>query len=166
MKLRSYMPLIALCLGFFMVIIDATIVNVALPSIQKNLNISLSGLQWIVDGYTLTFACLLLTAGNLGDRFGAKKCYLVGLVLFTVSSLGCGLSNTFLTLTTCRLLQGIGAAFLVPTSLALINSSYENKQDRAKAIGIWARRWHCCRRVHSGAPASFHELFFSEYSTD
>src|SRR5437867_4766695 len=95
MKLKSYTPLIALCLGFFMVSIDVTIVNVALPTIQKNLIVSVSGLQWIVDGYTLTFACLLLTAGNFGDRFGAKTAYLGGLALFTASSLGCGLANTF-----------------------------------------------------------------------
>src|SRR6185312_2470494 len=91
MKKNSYLPLIALCLGFFMVIIDVTIVNVALPTIQINLNASVSGLQWIVDGYTLTFACLLLSAGNLGDRFGAKTAYLCGLAIFVLSSLGCGL---------------------------------------------------------------------------
>lgn len=135
---RTYAPLIALCLGFFMVIIDVTIVNVALPSMQASLNTNVSGLQWIVDGYTLTFACLLLTAGNLGDRFGAKSAYLSGLLLFIAASFGCGLSNTFILLTLYRLLQGVGAALLVPTSLALINASYENKEDKAKAIGIWA----------------------------
>ncbi len=137
-KPTTPMPLIALVLGFFMVIIDVTIVNVALPSIQINLNASVSGLQWIVDGYTLTFASLLLSAGNLGDRFGAKIAYICGLAIFVLSSLGCGLANTFVLLTVFRLLQGVGAAFLVPTSLALINSSYENKKDRAQAIGIWA----------------------------
>src|SRR5580700_9240435 len=110
-KPKTYVPLIALCLGFFMVIIDVTIVNVALPSMQKSLNTTVSGLQWIVDGYTLTFACLLLTAGNLGDRFGAKNAYLFGLMLFITASLGCGLANTFISLTFYRFFQGIGAAF-------------------------------------------------------
>lgn len=134
---NKHMPLIALCLGFFMVIIDVTIVNVALPSIAKNLGGGVSWLQWIVDGYTLTFACLLLSAGNLGDQVGAKIAFLWGLALFVATSLGCGLAPSFWLLTFFRLLQGIAAALLVPTSLALINASYENKQDRAKAIGIW-----------------------------
>lgn len=131
-------PLIALCLGFFMVIIDVTIVNVALPSIAKNLKGDVSWLQWVVDGYTLTFACFLLSAGNLGDRMGAKIAFMAGLILFVLASIGCGLSNSFLILTLFRLLQGLAAALLVPTSLALINASYENNKDRAKAIGIWA----------------------------
>ncbi len=134
----KYLPLIALCLGFFMVIIDVTIVNVALPSMAKDLMGGLSWLQWVVDGYTLTFACLLLSAGNLGDRVGAKSTFLLGLVLFVLTSLGCGLSCNFWQLTGFRLLQGISAALLVPTSLALINASYDNKQERVNAIGIWA----------------------------
>ena len=121
---------------FFMVIIDVTIVNVALPS-MKNLHGNISWLQWVVAGYTLTFACLLLSAGNLADRVGAKSTYLFGLILFTLTSLGCGLSFDFLQLTLLRLLQGVGAALLVPTSLALVNASYENQQERVKAISIW-----------------------------
>jgi DHA2 family methylenomycin A resistance protein-like MFS transporter len=135
---NKLMPLIALCLGFFMVIIDVTIVNVALPNMAKNLHGGIAWLQWVVDGYTLTFACLLLSAGNLADRFGAKPAFLWGLILFVLTSLGCGLATSFSLLTCFRLLQGIAAALLVPTSLALINASYENNQDRAKAIGIWA----------------------------
>ena len=137
MKQRQ-LPLIALCLGFFMVIIDVTIVNVALPSMAKGLGGDVSWLQWVVDGYTLTFACLLLSAGNLGDQVGAKTAFLWGLALFVLTSIGCGLASNFLWLTVFRLLQGIAAALLVPTSLALINSSYDNKEERAKAIGIWA----------------------------
>ena len=134
---NKHIPLIALCLGFFMVIIDVTIVNVALPSMAKNLHGNISCLQWVVAGYTLTFACLLLSAGNLADRVGAKSTYLFGLILFTLTSLGCGLSFDFLQLTLLRLLQGVGAALLVPTSLALVNASYENQQERVKAISIW-----------------------------
>lgn len=120
-----------------MVIMDVTIVNVALPSMAKALQGSTSWLQWVIDGYTLTFACLLLSSGNLGDRIGARSVYLAGLVLFVLTSLLCGLSSDFLQLTVFRLLQGIGAALLVPASLSLINSSYENKAERAKAIAIW-----------------------------
>lgn len=135
---KKHFPLIALCLGFFMVIMDVTIVNVALPSMSKNLGGDISWLQWVVDGYTLTFACLLLSAGNLADRVGAKSTYLIGLALFTITSLACGLAPNFLMLTLMRFLQGIGAALLVPTSLALINASYEHKKERAYAMGIWS----------------------------
>ncbi len=131
------LALIAVCLGFFMVITDVMIVNIALPNLAKDLHGSMTNLQWVVDGYTLTFACLLLSAGNLGDRIGAKKLFLWGLMIFVGTSIGCGLATNFLFLTTFRFLQGIGASLLVPTSLALINSAYENKEERAKAIGIW-----------------------------
>jgi DHA2 family methylenomycin A resistance protein-like MFS transporter len=137
-KQNKNKALLALCLGFFMVIIDVNIVNVALPTMAKNLGGGVSWLQWVVDGYTLTFACLLLSAGNLGDRLGAKTAYLSGLVIFVMTSLACGLANNFFILTLFRLLQGVSAALLVPTSLALINSSYESKTDRARAIGVWA----------------------------
>lgn len=137
-KKNKNLPLFALCLGFFMVIIDVNIVNVALPSMAKNLGGGVSWLQWVVDGYTLTFACLLLCAGNLGDRLGAKSAYLFGMGIFVLTSLACGLATNFLVLTIFRLLQGVAGALLVPTSLALINSSYENKIDRARAIGVWA----------------------------
>ena len=137
-KQNNQLPLIALCLGFFMVIIDVTIVNIALPNMAKNLGGGVSWLQWVVDGYTLTFACLLLSAGSLSDRIGAKAVYLSGLILFVLTSLACSLATNFLSLTVFRLLQGIAAALLVPTSLALINASYEDKADRARAIGVWA----------------------------
>ena len=137
-KENKQLSLIALCLGFFMVIVDVNIVNVALPTMAKSLGGGVSWLQWVVDGYTLTFACLLLSAGNFGDRFGAKIAYLFGLVMFVITSLACGLATNFLVLTIFRLLQGAAAALLVPTSLALINSSYESKIDRARAIGVWA----------------------------
>ena len=139
MKLNKQLPLIALCFGFFMVIIDVTIVNVALPSMARGLGGGVSWLQWVVDGYTLTFACLLLLAGNLADQLGAKTIFLWGLALFVLTSTGCGLANSFLLLTIFRLLQGTAAAFLVPASLALINASYDNNKERAAAIGIKAK---------------------------
>lgn len=134
----NLLPLIALCVGFFMVIIDATIVNVALPLLARDLQGNITDLQWVVAGYTLTFACFLLSAGSVGDRIGAKKIFITGLAVFIVTSLGCGLANNFLTLIILRLLQGVGAAMLVPTSLALVHASYESQHDRAKAIGMWA----------------------------
>ena len=118
LKTNKLMPLIALCLGFFIVIIDVMIVNVALPSIAKDLGATLSELQWIAAGYALTVACLLLSAGNLGDRFGAKKIFIGGLALFVLTSLGCGLSSTLTWLITFRLFQGASASLLVPSSLA------------------------------------------------
>lgn len=132
------MSLFALCLGFFMIIIDVMIVNVALPNIATNLSSSLSGLQWVVDGYTLTFTCLLLSTGTLSDKLGAKAGFITGLLLFVVTSIGCGLAPSILILTIFRLLQGVAAALIVPTSIALINASYADSKARAKAIGIWA----------------------------
>lgn len=137
-SLSKHLPLIALSLGFVMVIIDVTIVNVALPNMAAHLQGGLSWLQWVVDGYTLTFACLLLTGGNLSDRLSAKFTYLLGLVIFIITSIFCGLANQFLMLTIFRFLQGVGAALIVPTSLSLINASYDKKADRTHAIGIWA----------------------------
>jgi MFS transporter, DHA2 family, methylenomycin A resistance protein len=137
-NMTKHLSLIALCFGFFMVIIDATIINVALPVIAHDMHGSIADLQWVVAGYALTFACLLLSAGSLGDQFGAKTTFIWGLFLFALTSLGCGLAGNFLILTIFRLFQGVAAAMMVPTSLALINASYENLQERAKAIGVWA----------------------------
>ncbi|MEM9243809.1 MAG: MFS transporter [Pseudomonadota bacterium] len=131
-------PLLSICTGFFMVIIDATIVNVALPTIGIALNASVSWLQWILAGYTLMFASLLLLAGYMSDLFGAKKLFQSGVIVFTLASFLCGLSNSAWMLTLFRLLQGAAAAFMVPTSLALINASFPNDEMRARAIGIWA----------------------------
>lgn len=138
MKSNKQLSLVALCLGFFMVIIDATIINVALPNLLSDLKGDVSWLQWILDGYTLTFACLLLLAGTLSDRIGAKTAYLSGLSLFVLSSFACGMSENFPMLTCFRLLQGISAALLVPTSVALISAAYPDKTERAKAMGVWA----------------------------
>jgi DHA2 family methylenomycin A resistance protein-like MFS transporter len=137
-KLNNALTLMALCLGFFMVIIDVTVVNVALPSLAQQLHTQITGLQWVVDGYTLTFACLLLSAGHLADRVGAKASFLWGLSLFVITSLGCGLSTSVGLLIAFRLVQGLSAALIVPTSIALINASYDNQPARSRAIGIWA----------------------------
>ncbi len=130
--------LAATCFGFVMVQLDVTIVNVALPRIGAELGTGTAGLQWVVDAYTLTFAVLLLSAGVLGDRFGSKRAYLAGFLLFTAASLGCAAAPGGPALIIARALQGAGAALLVPSSLALLNhATVHDRALRARAIGIW-----------------------------
>lgn len=128
----------ALCMGFFMIILDVTIVNVALPTMADYFHTKLSGLQWVVDGYTLTFAGLLLLVGSLSDVFGAKKIFQLGLISFSLASLGCAFSTSIAVLIVFRLLQGISGALLLPSSLALITDLYPQPEKKAHAIGIWA----------------------------
>lgn len=130
--------LFATSLSYVVVILDTSIVNVALDAISDALNSGISGLQWVINSYTLTFASLLLTGGLLGDRFGAKKIYSLGLLLFALSSAACGLITSLPELVFARTLQGVGAALLVPCSLMLINSAYPQPHKRAGAIGVWA----------------------------
>ncbi|POE17268.1 MFS transporter [Pectobacterium odoriferum] len=128
----------ATSISYIIVILDTSIVNVALAPLAAALHSTISGLQWVVSSYTITFASLLLSGGALGDKLGAKNVYLTGLLLFGFASAGCGFSSTLSTMIFSRILQGIGAALLVPASLALINSEFPQSQERAKAIGIWA----------------------------
>ena len=124
--------------GFALVQLDVTIVNVALPRIASELHANIAMLQWVVDAYALTFAVLLLSMGYLGDRFGARKVYLSGLALFAAASLGCGLSPDATWLITGRAIQGIGAAAMLPSSLALLShASAHSPAARARAIGWW-----------------------------
>ncbi|PGH39186.1 MAG: MFS transporter [Candidatus Nephrothrix sp. EaCA] len=125
-------------ISYIVVILDASIVNVALERISNALHTHISGLQWVVNAYTLTFACLLLSGGTLGDRWGARNIYLAGLVLFTAASALCGLAPDLPILTLARVLQGAGAALLVPCSLTLINHTYPDPRERAVAFGVWA----------------------------
>jgi DHA2 family methylenomycin A resistance protein-like MFS transporter len=134
---RSGLALLALCLGFFMVIMDATVVTTALPAIGRALSSGVSGLQWVVDGYTLVFASLLLSAGSFGDRLGARRVFLLGLAVFVCASVACGLAPGLAVLEGARVVQGVGAALVLPTSLALINASYPDRRRRARAIGVW-----------------------------
>lgn len=129
--------LVAICLGYFMTILDTTIVNVALPAIARGLGATVTGLQWVVDGYTLVFAALLLTAGALGDRLGGRGVFLAGLALFTVTSALCGLAPSLGLLVAFRVAQGVGAALLVPASLALLRHTFAAPEARARAIGFW-----------------------------
>jgi len=134
---KKTIALAALCLGFFMVIMDVTIVIVALPNIAQALHTSISGLQWIIAGYTLTFAGFLLTAGHLADSAGAKKTLMIGLLFFILTSLACSLAPSIQLLVLFRVLQGLAASTLIPCSLALIHALFDNENERAKAIGIW-----------------------------
>jgi len=133
----SWLPLIAVALGYFMVILDATAVNLALPAVSHDLGGGVTGLQWVVDGYTLAFAALLLSAGVAGDRLGSRRVFLAGLATFTAASAGCALAPALGVLVVVRLVQGVAAAMLVPTSLALLQASYPDRARRARAIGLW-----------------------------
>jgi len=132
------LTLAAMTLGYAVVQLDVTIVNTALGSISSSLGGGISELQWVVSSYTIAFAAFILTAGALGDRLGAKKIFMSGFALFTTASLGCALAPGALTLVTARAVQGIGAAFLVPNSLALLNHIYRKETERGRAVGIWA----------------------------
>jgi EmrB/QacA subfamily drug resistance transporter len=120
-----------------MAFLDATAVQVALPSIGRELDASLSGLQWTVTGYTLTLAAFILLGGSLGDRYGRRKVFVIGVVWFAAASLFCGVAQNVEQLVAARALQGVGGALLTPGSLALIQSSFQ-PSDRAKAIGLWS----------------------------
>jgi DHA2 family methylenomycin A resistance protein-like MFS transporter len=130
-------PLIAVCTGYFMVILDVTIVNVAAPAIGRDLSITLTDVQWIVDGYTIAFAGLLLLGGALGDRWGHRRVFCLGVVVFTLASFGCMVAGNETILTTMRIVEGVGAALLVPGSLALLQQVYVTPQARARAFGLW-----------------------------
>ncbi|MEU5026534.1 MFS transporter [Streptomyces milbemycinicus] len=126
------------CLGQFMVLLDSTIVGAALPDMQERLHTQLSGLQWIVDAYVLLVAMLLLSGGVFADRFGRKRVFLAGVVVFTAASVVCSVAPSIGWLIAGRAVQGIGAAALSPASLALLAAAYPVPQERVKAIGLWA----------------------------
>ena len=130
--------LLAASFAFIIVQLDVTIVNVALPEIGRELGASVSALQWVVDAYTLGFAVFLLSAGVLGDRFGARRVFLSGFALFTLASLACAMAPGALALNLARAVQGVGAALLVPSSLAILNAAYaHDRAQLAKAIAWW-----------------------------
>lgn len=124
--------------SFVVTQLDVTVVNVALPQIASSLSVHVSGLQWVVDAYTLPFAVLMLSAGILGDRFGSRRTYLIGLAIFAAASLACGLAPNATTLIAARAAQGAAAALLIPSSLALLNHAASNDHGlRARAVGLW-----------------------------
>jgi EmrB/QacA subfamily drug resistance transporter len=129
--------LAAMCFALFMVMLDNTVVNVSLPSIQRDLHASLSSLEWTVNAYTLTFAVLMVTGGRLGDIFGRRRMFLFGVAVFGLSSLAIGFSPNDTALVTFRAVQGIGAAFMMPATLSIITQAFPPEQ-RGTAIGTWA----------------------------
>ena len=133
---RKWWTLIAVCTATFMLLLDITVVNVALPDIQQSLHASFSDLQWVVDAYSLTLAAFLLTAGVAGDIYGRRKIFAIGLVVFSLASLTCGLSTTPLMLNLSRAVQGVGGAIMFATSLALIAAAFTGR-DRGTAFGIY-----------------------------
>ncbi|WP_182300028.1 MFS transporter [Cohnella cholangitidis] len=134
---RRGWTLFILCFGVFMIYLDGTIVNVALPDIQSGMNVGLKQLQWVVDAYAITFACLLLAAGSIGDAIGHKIVFMTGMLGFTISSVLCAISDSMDVLLIGRALQGIFGSLLIPVSLAVIRSLYEDPAARAKAIAVW-----------------------------
>ena len=134
---RRWWTLGAMCFALFMIMLDNTVVNVALPSIQKDLGASISGLEWTVNAYTLTFAVLLVTGGRLGDLFGRRAMFLFGVVTFGASSAFIGASQSEAWLVAGRAIQGIGAAFMMPATLSIISNVFP-PHERGKAIGTWA----------------------------
>jgi EmrB/QacA subfamily drug resistance transporter len=135
---NPWLILVLVCFAQFMVVLDATVVNVALPSIQTDLGLSEANLQWIVNAYTLVFGGFLLLGGRAGDLLGRKRLFLFGLVVFTTASLLDGLATSSGMLIGSRALQGLGAAFISPAALAIVTTTFEEGAERAKALGVWA----------------------------
>jgi EmrB/QacA subfamily drug resistance transporter len=134
---RKWWTLVAVAFALFMIMLDNTVVNVALPAIQRDLGLGVSELEWVVTGYALSFAVLLLTGGKLADMLGRRRIFLTGLAIFTLSSLFCGLAGTAELLIGARVLQGVGAALMMPATLSIITATFAPK-ERGAAFGIWA----------------------------
>jgi EmrB/QacA subfamily drug resistance transporter len=134
---RKWWTLGAMCFALFMIMLDNTVVNVALPSIQKDLGASISGLEWTINGYTLSFAVLLATGGRLGDIFGRRRMFLLGVVIFTLSSATAGFAVSSTDLVVSRIVQGVGAALMMPATLSIITNAFP-ASERGKAMGMWA----------------------------
>src|SRR3989475_3547525 len=138
MKNSRWLSLLVLCTGFLLIVVDMTIVNVALPSIQRDLGFSQSGLAWVINGYLIAFAGLLLLAGRLGDLFGRKRVYLIGLGVFTCASLLCGLAFDQRMLIAARFIQGVGGALSSAGILAMIVTLFPRPDEQAKAFGVFS----------------------------
>jgi EmrB/QacA subfamily drug resistance transporter len=127
-----------MCFALFMVMLDSTVVNLALPTIQRELNASMSELQWIVDAFVLALASLLLTGGTLGDMFGRRRAFMIGVAVFTGGSVICALAPTTGVLIGARVLQGVGGAVMMPSTLSILTNTFPDARERARAIGLWA----------------------------
>ena len=129
--------LAATILGSSMAFIDSTVVNVALPALQASLHATVVGVQWVVESYGLFLGALILVGGSLGDIWGRRRMFLVGVGMFAIASIACGLASNIQQLVTARSIQGVGAAFLVPGSLSIIGASFD-ETTRGRAIGTWS----------------------------
>lgn len=129
--------LIAACLGFLVVQLDVSVVNVGLGALKEAFNTDFTGLQWVINSYALPFSALLILGGAWGDKWGAKTVFAVGFAIFTLASIGCGLANSTTQLIAMRVIQGIGAALLIPTSLTLIRVSFQDPDKRRSAVALW-----------------------------
>ncbi|MFC1403299.1 MULTISPECIES: MFS transporter [Streptacidiphilus] len=134
---RRFLVLAICCMSLFIVGLDNTIVNVALPSIQRDLHASVSGLQWTIDAYTLVLASLLMLSGSTGDRIGRRRTFQAGLALFTLGSLLCSLSPSLGWLITARMIQAVGGSMLNPVAMSIITNTFTDPRERARAIGVW-----------------------------
>jgi EmrB/QacA subfamily drug resistance transporter len=134
---RRWWALVAVALATFMTYLDNNVTNVAIPTIQRSLHLSTAGLEWVVSSYFLAFAALLLAGGKLADVYGRRRLFFIGLTVFTLASLGAGLAGSGGVLIGMRLLQGLGAALLVPTTLAIIMATFDDARERTAAIGVW-----------------------------
>src|SRR5215211_4088052 len=135
---NRWLVLVIVCLVQFMVILDATVVNVALPSIQRDLQFSAADLQWVINGYTLVFGGFLLLGGRAGDLFGRRKLFLMGVAIFSFASLLNGLATSDTWLVAARALQGLGGALVSPAALSIITTTFAEGEDRTKALGVWS----------------------------
>src|SRR5215472_11006428 len=134
---RRWWSLVAVSLATFMTYLDNNVTNVAIPTIERSLHLSLAGLEWVVSSYILVFAGLLLAGGRLADLFGRRRLFMIGLAVFTIASLGAGLAGSGGVLIGARLVQGLGAALVVPTTLAIIMATFKDVRERTTAIGVW-----------------------------
>ncbi|HYK31052.1 MAG TPA: MFS transporter, partial [Streptosporangiaceae bacterium] len=134
---RRWWTLVAVSLAAFMTYLDNNVTNVAIPTIQRSLHLTIAGLEWVVSSYVLVFAGLLLVGGRLADSYGRRRLFFTGTVVFTLASLGAGLAGSGGVLIGARLVQGLGAALVVPTTLAIIIATFTNARERTTAIGIW-----------------------------
>ncbi len=134
---RKWWTLGAMCLSMFMIMLDSTVVNVALPSIQRDLKTTVDQLEWVVNGYTLSFAALLVTGGRLGDIFGRRLIFMIGVAVFAISSATAGLAPDSTTLVVSRIAEGVGGALMMPATLSIITDAFP-AEERGKAIGTWA----------------------------
>ena len=163
---RRWWTLGAMCFALFMIMLDNTVVNVALPSIQRDLHTSLSALEWTINAYTLTFAVLLVTGGRLGDIFGRRRMFLFGVITFALSSAAIGFSPSDTWLIAGRAIQGIGAAFMMPATLSIISNAFppdeRGKRDRDLGRRLARSRWPSGRWSAAGwsSTLSWQAIFF------